>query len=289
LLHRGFALLPRRLAQRRVDAVLPAGAIFLKKIEHVAVDAKRHRFLGAGQRRRLRRQFGRLRRGHRLEDLLGRGARVGGDDDRPRVQRLPVDLDAAGRDPGEVELDNFDRPEELAPARAAAAKLEGQTGGSDYVFVLDVSGSMVYEKDDVPTETTPLAALPTRQDKVLAFLADGKEDFLKRLEAKNPVDVFRMARSLDPDFLHFSKDNRNWTRAEYDAHLKSEHDHPAPPPGDLAAEFMAAWLKPGTDVKAPKVSAYAQSKTLAERAAWDFINRRCKLWTALTLPRLWAL
>ena len=91
---------------------------------------------------------------------------------------------------------------------------------SKVLVVFDVSGSMVYEKDDIPDDAHPLDGLPTRQDKVLAFLADDKENFLKRLEAKNPVDVFRMARSLDPDYLHFSKDNRNWTRAEFDAWMK---------------------------------------------------------------------
>jgi hypothetical protein len=43
-------LLPRRLAQRFVDAVLPARAVFLKEIEHVAVDAQRNHFLGPGKR-----------------------------------------------------------------------------------------------------------------------------------------------------------------------------------------------------------------------------------------------
>ena len=46
-------LFARRLAQRRVDAVLPAGPVFLEKIQDVAVDAQRHRLLDAGNRRRL--------------------------------------------------------------------------------------------------------------------------------------------------------------------------------------------------------------------------------------------
>ena len=122
---------------------------------------------------------------------------------------------------------------------------------SKVLVVFDVSGSMVYLKDDVPDEGRPLDALPTRQDKVLAFLANPKYDFLRRLEATNPLDVYRLARSLDPEFLHFSKDNRNWTRAEFDAWLKDpDRDAKVPPPGDLPPEFWAAWLKPGTDVKA---------------------------------------
>ena len=42
-------LLPRRLAQRRVDALLPAGAAFLEIFEHVSVEAERHRFFHARQ------------------------------------------------------------------------------------------------------------------------------------------------------------------------------------------------------------------------------------------------
>src|SRR5271155_5771533 len=69
-------LFPRRLAQRCVDTVLPARTVLLKKIEHVTVDAERHRFLHPRKRRRrLWWAFHRLR-GRRLEGLLGRGAAI---------------------------------------------------------------------------------------------------------------------------------------------------------------------------------------------------------------------
>src|SRR5262249_49148126 len=74
LLHRG-ALLSSRLAQRRVDAVLPAGTFFLKEVEHVLVDAQRHCVFHVRKRRCLGRQLCRLgRRG--LEGLLGRRAGI---------------------------------------------------------------------------------------------------------------------------------------------------------------------------------------------------------------------
>src|SRR5215469_3255131 len=74
----GCLLLPRRLAQRRIDAVLPAGALILKKIKHVAVEPQGHGFFGARQRsqRGPARIFNRLRR-HRLEGSFGRGTGIG--------------------------------------------------------------------------------------------------------------------------------------------------------------------------------------------------------------------
>src|SRR3974390_2652757 len=66
-----------RLAQRRVDAVLPAGTFRLKVVEHVAVDAQGDRLPGARQRRLARDRFRRLGGGG-LEGGLGGGARVVG-------------------------------------------------------------------------------------------------------------------------------------------------------------------------------------------------------------------
>src|SRR5690242_17543358 len=72
----GITLFARRLAQRRIDAVLPAGAIGLEKVEHVTVDTQRHHLLGARHRLR-RRQVGRLG-GRRLEGLFSQRARIDG-------------------------------------------------------------------------------------------------------------------------------------------------------------------------------------------------------------------
>jgi hypothetical protein len=121
---------------------------------------------------------------------------------------------------------------------------------SKVLVLFDVSGSMVQITDDLPSEAHPNDVLPTRQDKVLAFLSNESINFLRRLETKNPVDVYRFARSLDPEFLHFSKENRNWTRAEYDAWLKDPNrDRNAPAPGAMPPELWETWLKPGALVK----------------------------------------
>src|SRR5215468_7172310 len=69
------ALFSRHLAQRGVDAVLPANAILLKIVEHILVDAQRHGVLHVRQPGSLRRQIRRLGR-HRLESLLGFGAGI---------------------------------------------------------------------------------------------------------------------------------------------------------------------------------------------------------------------
>ena len=41
-------LLARRLAERSVDALLPAGSILLEEVEHVAINAQRYHLLDAG-------------------------------------------------------------------------------------------------------------------------------------------------------------------------------------------------------------------------------------------------
>src|SRR3974377_103805 len=63
------------LTQRSVDACLPARPVFLEEIQHIAVDAQRHHFLGTGDRRRLRRQVRRFGC-HGLEGALGRLAGI---------------------------------------------------------------------------------------------------------------------------------------------------------------------------------------------------------------------
>src|SRR5690348_6304042 len=64
-------LFPGSLAQRVVDAVLPAGATFPEKFQHVLVDAQRHLFLRAWHDVLLR------RRGCNVGgDLLERGLRL---------------------------------------------------------------------------------------------------------------------------------------------------------------------------------------------------------------------
>ncbi len=123
---------------------------------------------------------------------------------------------------------------------------------SKVLVLFDVSGSMAATIDDIPTDAVPLDKLLSRQDKVLQFLADEKVNFLKKLEEKNPVDAFRFARGLDPEFLHFSQDDRNWTRwriRRLAAH--PNRDKEAPPTEGLPPEFWKTWLKPAAAVEVP--------------------------------------
>ncbi len=117
---------------------------------------------------------------------------------------------------------------------------------SKVLVLFDASGSMAGTIDDIPTDAMPLDKLLSRQDKVIQFLADEKANFVRRLEEKNPVDVYRFARGLDPEYLHFEQDDRNFLRAEWDAWLRSPNRDKEPPParGPLAAEYWKAVLKP---------------------------------------------
>jgi hypothetical protein len=132
---------------------------------------------------------------------------------------------------------------------------------SKVLVLFDVSGSMAATIDDIPTDAVPLDKLLSRQDKVLQFLADEKVHFLKRLEEKNPIDVFRFARGLDPEYLHFSQDDRNWTRGEYDAWVRNPNrDKETPPAEGLPADFWKTWLKPAVAVEAPADLSDAQQE-----------------------------
>ena len=109
---------------------------------------------------------------------------------------------------------------------------------SKVLVLFDVSGSMAATIDDIPTDAVPLDKLLSRQDKVLQFLADEKVNFLKRLEEKNPIDVFRFARGLDPEYLHFSQDNRNWTARR----IRRLAAQPQPGQGNAAGRRFAVGL-----------------------------------------------
>ena len=79
---------------------------------------------------------------------------------------------------------------------------------SKVVVLGDASGSMG-TRDDLPTETTPVEKLPTRQDKVIAFLTNDQIGFLTGLQKKNPVAFYRFGSRLDEDFQLF-EGGRQW-------------------------------------------------------------------------------
>jgi hypothetical protein len=97
---------------------------------------------------------------------------------------------------------------------------------SKVVLVPDGSASMG-SKDDLPTEAVPVETLPTRQDKVLAFLADERIGFLQGLVQKNPVYVYRFGGRLDEEFRVLDAD-KALTTAEWASWLKPNPKEPIP-------------------------------------------------------------
>jgi hypothetical protein len=123
---------------------------------------------------------------------------------------------------------------------------------SKVLFVFDVSPSMVFIKDDVPTEKIPYDKLLTRQDKVLEFLADNRINFLGRLQAKNPVTAYRFGRLLDEDYHIFDRtEGTGWHfyREEWDAYQRDPEGWKNKEPSKIlwTNEDWIAWLKPRFD------------------------------------------
>ncbi len=119
------------------------------------------------------------------------------------------------------------------------------------LVLFDVSGSVAAVIDDIPDDRTPVEKLPTRQDKVLQFLADPKKGFLAGLERKSPLTVARFAAKMDTNPWFFA-DGRNWTQEEREELLNDpDRKGELPEPRSLQPEFWAAWLKPAAAAPAP--------------------------------------
>src|SRR5207247_2552412 len=95
----------------------------------------------------------------------------------------------------------------------ASQSWEELTTSSKVVVLLDVSQSMD-TRDDLPQDNVPYEKMPTRTDKLLAFLEDARVNFFGNLGKKNPISVFRLARGLDEDFLYIDAENGVFTKAE---------------------------------------------------------------------------
>jgi hypothetical protein len=89
---------------------------------------------------------------------------------------------------------------------------------SKVVLAQDVSGSMS-NKDDIPTDTMPVEKLLTRQDKIIQFLTDDRLGFIKRLQEKNPVSLYRFGSQVDEQFQVLEKD-KPWSTADWAGWLK---------------------------------------------------------------------
>ena len=110
---------------------------------------------------------------------------------------------------------------------------------SKVVLAIDVSDSM-RSRDDVPTESMPAEKLPTRLDKVQEFLLANNGAFLKDLQAKNPVYLYRFGSRVDEQFQLLDKD-KPWTAEDWSLWL---HPNPKlPMPEGLSDADKATFLK----------------------------------------------
>lgn len=77
------------------------------------------------------------------------------------------------------------------------------------LFLFDVSGSLTTVVDDVPEVGQDPATLPTRQEKVVRFLAEegkGKRPFLEQALARTPITAYRFGSMLDESEVPAWKD-----------------------------------------------------------------------------------
>jgi hypothetical protein len=124
----------------------------------------------------------------------------------------------------------------LLPAWQTWDKTENR---SKVLLLVDVSGSMG-TKDDLPTDTMPVDKLLTRRDKVIQFLTDEQVGFLKRLQEKNPVSLYRFGGQLDEN-AEVLAGGKQWTVAEWNTWLKPDPKQEIP--ADLEEDELAKLRK----------------------------------------------
>jgi hypothetical protein len=131
---------------------------------------------------------------------------------------------------------------------------------SKVLVVFDVSGSM--HTSDELAEGRSADRLPTRQDKVVAFLVDPKVAFLPALEKKNPTTLWRIGSKLDDEFIHLAG-GRSLTRTEKD---KPDVDKEGAPVRTelkgVSEDALRVWLNPAAPVNVPPDLAEAEKKRL---------------------------
>ncbi len=122
---------------------------------------------------------------------------------------------------------------------------------SKAVLLFDTSLSMIDTRDDPPIEGQDPLKLPTRQDKVLAFLKNDKIEFMKRLTDVNTITAYRFGSNLDEGPYQFA-DGRFFNKAEWeDLARHPEKRRDLPPEMAMPNEFWAAWLKPSAHLRPP--------------------------------------
>jgi len=98
----------------------------------------------------------------------------------------------------------------LLPAEQTWERTETR---SKVILLIDVSGSMA-SKDDLPSEAMPVEKLLSRQDKVIQFLTGDQIKFIKRLQEKNPVSLYRFGPQIDEGFKALDPEDP-WTGADW--------------------------------------------------------------------------
>jgi hypothetical protein len=139
----------------------------------------------------------------------------------------------------------------LLPALRNVEKVEIR---SEVVLMHDISLSMLETRDDPPPEKVDAKKMPTRQEKVLAFLGNDKIDFIHRITARNPIVAYRFGTRLDEGYYRF-ENKQAFSRTEWEG-LRKELEHQKVFVGEkvdpLPPEFWRAWLVPHLEYK-PKV------------------------------------
>jgi hypothetical protein len=143
----------------------------------------------------------------------------------------------------------------LLPAAQAWSETKQQ---SRVLIIWDVSPSITQLRDDPPTAEIPFEKIPTRQDKVIAFLTDSKTDFMGRLRKNNLTAGYRFGRLLDENFEIFDRadaSNQHWTTLEWEDKERDKdgtQEHvPATP--EWGREEWEKWLKPLMEVSTEKL------------------------------------
>src|SRR5262249_3396566 len=137
------------------------------------------------------------------------------------------------------------------------------------------SKSMVETKDDLPPDGKTLSDMPSRTDKLLAFLDREDVDFFGRLGKKNPVIFEPFASGLSGDSIYYA-DGRYWTkeeRAEYEDKVKAKQPLPVAFEWLLPTAHRDLLLKPNTGPgPVPEAPDLTEDETARIAKALDKLN-----------------
>src|SRR5438132_2230417 len=120
----------------------------------------------------------------------------------------------------------------LLPAEQTWERTETR---SKVILLIDVSGSMA-TKDGLPTEAIPVEKLLSRQDQVIQFLTSDQIKFIKRLQEKNPMTLYRFGPQIDEKFEALDPE-QPWSQKDWTIWLKLDPKREIP--DDLDEEAKA--------------------------------------------------